>query len=170
MTDLKRRLATGWIAAAVLTVGGCGFRLRGSGGQSRLPFATIHIDFPDTSALGKELIRNIRAGSGTQLVDDPKAAQAIVELLSESRDKAILSLNTEGRIREYALLYKVRFRVTNAAGKELLGPTEITLKRDTSFNESQVMSKEKEEELLYRDMQRDLVQQLLRRLAALKPA
>ncbi|HJW54370.1 MAG TPA: LPS assembly lipoprotein LptE, partial [Burkholderiaceae bacterium] len=46
--------------------------------------------------------------------------------------------------------------------------TDITLKRDISFNESAVMAKENEEALLYRDMQSDLVQQLLRRLHAIK--
>jgi len=33
-----------------------------------------------------------------------------------------------------------------------------------------VLAKESEEALLYRDMQSDLVQQILRRLAAIKPA
>jgi LPS-assembly lipoprotein len=44
------------------------------------------------------------------------------------------------------------------------------LKRDISFNESQVMAKEHEEAMLYRDMQSDVVRQVLRRLSALKTA
>ena len=44
----------------------------------------------------------------------------------------------------------------------------LTLKRDIGFNESQVIAKEAEEELLYRDMQSDLVQQILRRMSALR--
>ncbi len=104
------------------------------------------------------------------MVTEPQTAQAIVELLSETREKIILSLNTQGRVREYSLLYKVRLRVKDNQGNELLAPTEIVLKRNISFNEAQIIAKEKEEELLYRDMQSDLVQQILRRLAALKPA
>lgn len=167
---MKRRIACAVVVAAAVLLSACGFQLRGSGNQANLPFATIYLNFPDTSSLGNELKRNLRAVDGTQVVTDAKAAQAIVDLLSESREKVILSLNTQGRVREYTLLYKVRFRVRNSKDKELLPPTEIVLKRDISFNEAQVIAKEKEEELLYRDMQTDLVQQILRRLAALKPA
>ncbi len=170
MIYMKRRHLFGLTIAAVVALSACGFQLRGSNGQANLPFATLHLAFPDSSALGHELKRNVRAGSGTQLVGDSKAAQATVELLSETREKVTSSLNTQGRIREYSLLYKVRIRVTDSQQKELLPPTEMVLKRDVSFNEDQVMAKEKEEELLYRDMQTDLVQQILRRLAALKPA
>ncbi|MFN0162016.1 MAG: LPS assembly lipoprotein LptE, partial [Burkholderiales bacterium] len=37
------------------------------------------------------------------------------------------------------------------------------------FNDTQVLAKESEEALLYRDMQTDMVQQVLRRLAATAP-
>jgi LPS-assembly lipoprotein len=59
--------------------------------------------------------------------------------------------------------------VIDAKGGQLLAPTEITLRRNLAFNEQQVLAKESEEALLYRDMQSDLVQQILRRLAAMKP-
>ena len=162
------KLALSFAAAASL--GACGFQLRGANGESRLPFKTMYLGIPETSALGTELKRYIRASGDTEVVSDPKAAEALLELLGESREKATLSLNTQGRIREYSLYYRVRFRVTDPKGKVLLAPTEIVLKRDISFNESQVIAKEKEEEMLYRDMQSDVVQQILRRLAALKTA
>jgi LPS-assembly lipoprotein len=155
------------LATAVM-LSACGFQLRGSNGQSTLPFKTVYVGFPENSPVGNELRRYIRATGETSVVNDPKAAQAVLELLSESREKAILTLNSQGRVREYSLLYKLRFRVKDAKEKELMPPTEIVLKRDITFNESQVMAKEKEEEMLYRDMQSDLVQQILRRLTALK--
>jgi LPS-assembly lipoprotein len=154
--------------AATVALSACGFQLRGASGQDALPFKTIYLSFPDTSPLGTELRRYIRAGGSTVVVTDIKAAEAVLEPLSESREKVILTLNTQGRVREYSLLYKLRFRVRDAGNKELLPPTEIVLKRDITFNESQVMAKEREEEMLYRDMQSDLVQQILRRLAAIK--
>jgi LPS-assembly lipoprotein len=156
--------------AAVLALSACGFQLRGSNGSASLPFKSVYVGLPETSQLGTELRRYIRGSDDTAVVDDPKAAQAILEVLSESRDKAVLSLNTQGRVREYSLTYRLRFRLTDSSGKELLPPTDIALKRDMSFNESQVMAKEKEEEMLYRDMQSDMVQLILRRLSALKSA
>jgi LPS-assembly lipoprotein len=156
--------------AATVMVSACGFQLRGSNGQNALPFKTVYLGFPENSPVGNELRRYIRATGDTTVVNDPKAAEALLELLAESREKKILTLNTQGRVREYSLLYRLRFRMVDAKQKELLPPTEIVLKRDITFNESQVMAKEKEEEMLYRDMQSDLVQQILRRMSALKTA
>lgn len=159
------------IALLVLaTLSACGFQLRGSAGQYRMPFTSIFLAFDDSSSLGTSLRRNLRGSDGVKVVTDPAKADARFEVLGESRGKTILSLNAQGRVREYLLTYTLSFRVLNAAGGEILGPTEITLKRALTFNETQVLAKESEEILLYRDMQADLVQQILRRLAAVAPA
>lgn len=163
-----KRLALVAVFAAVM-LSACGFQLRGADGKGTIPFKTIYLNVSESSPLGVELRRNIRAREA-KIVTEPKAAEATVDVLSETRDKSILTLNTQGRIREYSLVYRLRFRVTGAGGKELILPTEIVTKRDISFNESQAIAKEKEEELLYRDMQSDIVQQILRRLAALSTA
>jgi LPS-assembly lipoprotein len=161
-----------YVAALVtaLMLSGCGFKLRGSGGTANLPFKTIHVGLPDASPLGTELRRNIAAGDSTTIAADPKSAEAIVDVLSETRDKEILSLNSQGRVREHALLYRVVFRVRGENNSVLIPPTELVIRRSISFNESQVLAKETEEASLYRDMQSDMVRQILRRIAALKPA
>jgi LPS-assembly lipoprotein len=145
---------------------GCGFQLRGSGQQFMIPFKTVHLAIPENSPLTIELSRNI-LGQG-QIVSERKAAQATIEILSESRDKSILSLNSQGRVREFNLSYTVRFRVTDNESRELMPANEISLRRNINFNESQVLAKEAEETLLYKDMQSDLIQQLLRRIATIK--
>lgn len=159
-----------FLLAAVAALSACGFALRGSGGQFNMPFRSIYLAFPETSSLGTELRRNLRGGDAVDVVSEPARAEAQFEVLSEARGKSILSLNSQGRVREYLLTYTLVFRVRDAKGGELLGPTEINLKRPLTFNETQVLAKESEEALLYRDMQTDLVQQILRRLAAVKPA
>ena len=58
------------------------------------------------------------------------------------------------------------FRLVDKHGQEVIAPNEILLRRDLAFDDSQVLAKEQEEILLYRDMQGDLVQQLMRRLSA----
>ncbi len=156
--------------ALVLVLAGCGFHLRGAGDNYNFPFKSLYLGFAENSSLGIELSRNLRATGGVAIARDVKSADAIIEVLSETRDKVILSLNFQGRVREYSLTYSLRFLVKDQQGNQLLGPTEITLKRSISFNESQVLAKEAEESLLYKDMQTDLVQQLIRRLAAIKPA
>lgn len=166
---IQRRAFVALVAVTAVTLAGCGFQLRGSNGQSRLPFKKIFINVAESSPFGTQLKRYIRASGETEIVNDAKSADATLDILSEGRDRAVRSLNTQGRIREYTLFYKMRFKVRDAKEKELLAPTEIVLKRDVSYNESQAIAKEAEEELLYRDMQSDMVQQVLRRLVALKP-
>jgi LPS-assembly lipoprotein len=166
MTTLRKLV----LALALLAgLSACGFQLRGSDSQYNMPFKTIYLAFPDNSSLGTELRRNLRGSDKVVVVADPAQAEARFEVLSENRNKTILSLNSQGRVREYMLTYTLVFRVRDAKGMEVLGATEISLKRPLTFNESQVLAKESEEGLLYRDMQRDLVQQILRRLAAVKP-
>ena len=157
------------LVLVLASLSACGFALRGSGGTYSMPFKSIYLGFPDTSALGTELRRNLRGGDRVDVVADLGRAEARFEVLSENRSKSILSLNAQGRVREYMLSYTLVFRVLDNKGDELLSSTEIALKRPLTFNETQVLAKEQEEALLYRDMQTDLVQQIMRRLAAVKP-
>ncbi|UQV46622.1 hypothetical protein KIV45_06750 [Janthinobacterium lividum] len=150
----------------------CGFHLRGSNGSFMLPFATMYIGLPDTSPLAIGLKRYIRAIGSTEVVDTKDGADAVLEVLNDperNRTKTILSLNKNGRVQEYQLGYSINFRVVDKAGNQLLAPTTISLVRPITFDESQVLAKETEEAALYRDMRNDLVQQIMRRLAAIKP-
>jgi LPS-assembly lipoprotein len=163
-------LRAGALLLLAVALSACGFQLRGSNGQYHMPFQSIYLGFPDTSPLGIELRRNLRGGDAVVVVTDASKAEAKFDVLSETRGKSILSLNSQGRVREYLLTYTLVFRVRDAKDAELLGATEISLKRSIAFNETQVLAKETEEALLYRDMQSDLVQQILRRLSAIKRA
>jgi LPS-assembly lipoprotein len=161
------RLYAALLVAAL--VAGCGFKLRGSDGSYNMPFHSIYVGFPDTSGLGTELKRNLRAGDRVVIADRPEDAEASVQVVSESRGRQILSLNNLGRVREYLLTYTLSFQVVDTKGAVLLPPTVISLHRNLAFNEQQVLAKEAEANLLYRDMQSDLVQQIIRRVAAIKP-
>jgi len=146
-----------------LVTAACGFQLRG---QAKLPFETLYIDIPDISPLGTELKRNIIAATHTKLVRGRAEAQAILSVTSEERGKTILSFDTSGQVREFQLRYRLSFRVRDARGRDYLPQSEIRLTRDISYSNTQVLAKESEELLLFRDMQSDMVQQILRRLAA----
>jgi LPS-assembly lipoprotein len=147
------------LAATALLLASCGFHLRG---QATLPFESIYIS--GSPAFANQLARAVRAGSKTRITDNPKEAEATLQVLTEARERAILSLSSAGRVRELQIRYRVIFRVSDKAGKELLAANEILLKRDLLYNDSDVLGKEQEEALLYRDMQNDAVQQVVRRL------
>ena len=149
------------------TLGGCGFALRGS---ANLPYASLFIDLPANNALGAELARNLRAGTSTRIVERRSEAQAILQANAENRSKTILSLGSSGAVREFRLKYSFAWRVIDQNGTDIAAPGNLLIERDYSFNDNQVLAKESEEALLYRDMQTDMVQQVMRHLAAASPA
>ncbi len=156
------RTAVAVLAALVLA--GCGFQLRGT---ADLPFETIYVPNA-TAGVALDLKRNLQVGTRARVVDDPKEAQAILQFTEEAREKEILSLTGGGRVREFQLRYRVGFRVHDGKGREFVPPSTIRLTREVTFNDSAVLAKETEEQLLYRDMQADMVQQIMRRLANAK--
>ena len=154
-------------ALLCLLIAACGFQLRGS---ADMPFQTIYVP-ASSGGIGLELRRNIVAGTSAKVVDNAKQAEAVLEVTQETREKEILSLTATGRVREFQLRYRVGFRVNNGKGTDFVPPNTVTLVRDISFNDTDILAKEAEEQLLFRDMQSDMVQQIMRRLAAAsKPA
>jgi LPS-assembly lipoprotein len=155
------------ILALVLELAACGFRLRGT---ADLPFSTLFVPGA-TGGIALDLARNIRAGTNVKVVPEAKEAEAILQFTTEAREKEILSLTGAGRVREFRLRYRVGFRVHDGKGNDYVPQNTLELTRDVSFNDAEVLAKEAEEQLLYRDMQTDMVQQIMRRLAAAqKPA
>jgi LPS-assembly lipoprotein len=148
-----------------LLLGGCGFRLRGT---ADVPFDTLHIPEARTG-IGLDLKRNVEAGTNTRVVDDAKSAQAILQVTHESRGKQILTLTGTGAVREYQLRYQVSFRVHDGKGGEYVPTSTILLTRDMTYADAQILAKESEEQLLFRDMQSEAVHQIVRRLAAAQP-
>lgn len=156
-----------FVAILSLALAGCGFHLRG---QVTLPFDTLYVDGNVNSPFVNELKRAVQSGSHTQVVDNPSEAQAVLHVLGEARQKTILSLSSGGRVREFLLNYTVNYQLSDNKSKELLPSGAVSLKRDISFNDTEVLAKESEEALLYRDMQSDAVQQIIRRLRVAKLA
>jgi LPS-assembly lipoprotein len=148
-----------------LLLAGCGFRLRGT---ANVPFETIHVPGA-TTGIALDLKRYIEAGTRARVVDDPKAAQALLQVTEEARSREILSLTSAGRVREFQLRYRVGFRVHDGKGGEFVPASVIQLTRDMTYSDAEILAKEQEEQLLFRDMRTDMVQQILRRLASAKP-
>ena len=156
------------IVLLTATLAACGFHLRGSAG-SDLPYASMYIALPETAEVRVWLERYLRGSTNTKVSDDAKTATVTFQQLSDSRDKSILSIDARGRVREYRLQMRYRFRLVDAQGREIVAPQEISMNRDMTYDDSQVLSKSMEENLLWRDMTNDLVNQIMRRLSRIKP-
>ncbi len=156
------QLAVTLVSATALA--GCGFKLRGS---QHFVFTSIAVMPNPGAAVAQELRRAL--GTLVLAADQPPdQAQLVLTVANEQREKAVVGVNASGQVLEYQLRMRVQLRLRTGKGKELIEGVEISQQRDISFNESAVLAKEAEEALLYRDMQTDIVQQILRRLAKLQ--
>ena len=158
-------LLAGFVAAGL---SGCGFQLRQS---ADLPFKSLFLILPRQSALGTDLRRNLASNADLKVFTEAKdmaASEVVLDVMSEMRERVVVGLNASGQVRELQLRLKVKFRLRTPQGKNLIPEVELQQQRDLSFLESAALSKEIEEAMMYRDMQVDIVQQMLRRLAAVK--
>lgn len=153
------------LVAAVLT--GCGFQLRGSTPETRLGFESLYLDVPIGTPLERDL-RTVLRASSTQLTLDAKSAPVTLRVLSQAQEKKVLTLNAQGKVREFSLTYRVRFEVADASNRKLLQPPEIALQSILSYSEEQALAKEQEERMTFEDLRRDAVAQIMRQLARVK--
>lgn len=154
--------------AVNVALAGCGFKLRGS---QAFAFTRIAIMPNPGGAIAQELRRSFGNEVQVLATDEPLTrAQLVLTVADEQREKVVVGVNTSGQVREFQLRMRVRVRLITAKGKDLIAGDEILQRRDISYNETAALAKEAEEALLYRDMQSDIVQQILRRLVAVQAA
>lgn len=169
MNAARRRLLSVLGIAPALGLVGCGFALRQT---QNFPFKTLYGNFSENSPLGVEMRRNLLGSGQIDLVTDPKKmpdVDAILDILSELRQQVVVGMNASGQVREMQLRLRVSFRLRTPQGEEWIEPVELYQQRDLSFTETAALSKEIEMNMMYRDMQTDIVQQIMRRLSIVKP-
>lgn len=151
-------------AGAASLLAGCGFSLRRLDG---MPFATLYLDAPPASVAALRLRKLLGTDGSVKLVDKPADAEAVLTLAAEDRRRVILSLSGAGRVTEYRLEYRLQFSLAGKAGRPSFVPEQIELTRDFTYDDAQLLAKGAEEQLLYRDMEDDAVQRIVRRLRSL---
>ena len=163
---MQRRFCLTLLATGMtFGMAGCGFALRKA---PNFAFKSLFSPFAESSLLGTELKRSLESGGNVRVISDVRQidqADVILDVLQDQREKTVVAVNASGQVREFQLRIRFQFKLRSAKGKELIPTTEILQKRDISFNESAVLAKETEEGLLYREMQSDIIQQIMRRLA-----
>ena len=159
------------VAVAVALAGAlaaCGFHLRGDVTYS---FDTIFVNAAVSPPLSAELTRALSGASKAKVVESAAVAEVALDVPSVIDDKEVLSLSSGGSVREYQLVKRVSFRLHDKNGTDWMPAGEIVVRRSYTFNETQVLARDLQEQRLLREMQTDAVQQIVRRLqAAKKPA
>jgi len=147
---------------SVLLLSACGFHPRA---QLALPdsLGPIRVETADPySPLGLELAAALeRAGAGTAPAGAPSAA---LKITAEGWNTSPLSVDELARVREYITRYKVQFALVGADGKLLIEPQEIELSREYTYDITASAGSPAEQELIQRELRRDMQAAILRRL------
>jgi LPS-assembly lipoprotein len=159
------RRALGPAALAVL-LAGCGFQLRGS---YELPYASVFVSAASTSQVASNIRREL-TGTPTRVLPSGAGAEGQLNILEERRERQILSLSGAGRVREFELKTVVRYQLVDGKGAVLIPTSEIQLSRILTYDDTKIIAKQQEEAMLYADMDKDVVGQILRRMVAVKRA
>lgn len=172
----RRRLLLAASLCAAASLSACGFHLRGmQRGQAPedtlYAFRKVYCNVPAYSPLGIELRRQLQIGKELEYLTPPASpadADVVLDVYGERRYKLVVGTSATGQTREFQLRLSLKFRLRAPDGRELIPETEISQHRTMSYDEALALAKEAEEAQLYRDMQLTMVQQIVRRLAAVK--
>ena len=160
----QRLRRAGLLALAGGALAGCGFHLRQ---PPRMGFGRIALTgFEPRSPMAQELRRQL--GATARVVDSPGQAEVVLHALDDVRERSVVASTAAAQVRELQLRVKFNFRAGTPGGRELIPRVELLLSRDLSYRETAALAKEMEEAELFREMQADLAEQVLRRLASLK--
>lgn len=150
------------------SLAGCGFHLRGHNvGEKPFPFTSLYLKANSASPFIAELQNNLELYK-IKLAASSTTADLTLEIVAEGAQKRVLALSGAGQVLEYQLDYSVSFRAYDKQMQEWVPADVIALQRNLIYDVTQILAKEQEEQLLYRDMRSDAVQQILRRLSRAK--
>lgn len=161
---MKRR--TFLFAAPAAFVAGCGFQLRRVGD---MPFGSLYIDAPGGSVVAQRIGNSLARSGRVRLAPSPREAELVLKLGPEVRHKTILSLSGAGRVTEYRLALALTYSAHGREGQVWAVPETIELNRDMTYDDAQILAKDAEEQLLYRDMEENAALRILRRLQSVSP-
>lgn len=174
-------------SAAVIGLSGCGFELRRA---PNLAFKSVQLTgFAANSPLASELAKALE-DAGVSVVESTAAAAAqqnvpasgaassprilgthvVLQALSDTREQAVASITAFSQVRDLSVRTRFKFQLTRADGSSLIAPTELLLANDLPYDEKDALARIDESAAMHRAMQTDIVQQVMRRLAVVKPA
>lgn len=141
---------------------GCGFHLAGEGN-----FATelnnTHIQSTSSSnEMLRLLEKNLRSNQIN--VVDAESATALLRILHEETEKVVLTVDSDGKAREFELLLRITFEVKRVDNTVLLDQQVIDLNRDFVFDKSDLLGTNEEEQELFSEMRNDAAKLIVYRL------
>ena len=153
------------LLASLLLFAGCGFHVRGA---PDIPpeMARTYIDTDDRYSLFYRKLEAHLQQTGVQVVDSPANATAELVILADDTGQRVLSVSARNIPREYEVYYTIFYSVKSGESL-LMEPQEKTLTRDYTYDETRVLGKAREEDLLREAIADDLVRLVMFQLSSI---
>jgi LPS-assembly lipoprotein len=149
-------------AALAALAAGCGFHLQGAGNLPPAMTQTyVRTRAPHTEFL-KQLTDTLRV-RGADVVGGPEEAHAVLDISVDQTGQRILSVSARNIPREYEVFYSVTFSL-EIDGQKLLDDEQLTVTRSYTYDETQVLAKEAEQDILRDALAGDLARRVVRRI------
>ena len=149
---------------ALLSLSACGFHLRGEVALPRV-LANARIEASDQQSDFYSSLRASLTTAGTRF-DGPEGSAATIRILEDSVSERVLTVSARNTPTAYSLAYRIKVAV-EYEGKALLPAEEHTVSREYSFNEADLLAKQRESDILRQALADDLAALVMHRLAAL---
>lgn len=165
---LRRLLPCLMLTVAVL-LAGCGFKLRG---EVTLPpqMQFLRLEMVETGPrIRPGLVAALERG-GVTLVEDTEVPVAVMRIPVNVTATQALTISQQARVSEYTVRHRVELEIRGPDGAVLLPRDEIILERDFVFDRRDALGVAGQEETLLRDLEREMVRAILRRIENLELA
>jgi LPS-assembly lipoprotein len=165
---MNRVVLSGFLGFLMLSLAACGFQLRGS---ASVPEAlkTLYIQGVNTQQdefgieLKRALVRN-----GIRVVDDYEKGASLFTVLENRFERHVLSVGSDAKVREYEIETWVVYQVSDENGELIGNKQRVEARRDYQFDRGQILAMDEQERVLRDDLNKQMVQSILRRLSAMK--
>jgi len=154
------------LVVLALALSACGFHLRDA---LLLPqdLGPLRVVSPDPySPLAQSLSEALARAGAKPAAEGATGDVATLRVVSERWGNTPLSVDQFGRAQEYTLRYAVIFRLNRADGSDLVPQQAIELSRDYIFVPTNASGAEGEREILTKELRREMVASILRRIDA----
>ncbi len=137
-----------FIFTALISLMSCGYTLRGN---ISLPESVNNISvYSDTFSEVANELNLLLTDIGIQTSNEKSLKNFSIEIIYETLNKRQLSINKDGRVNEYELIYSVSYLINSPNGNK--NSDIITLYRDYSFNENKVLGTSEREDSIKKEM------------------
>jgi LPS-assembly lipoprotein len=165
MSRMPGPLLRALVLCLALLASGCGFRLQQ---PMSLPegVSRVALSAPDELTPFAVELRRALERAGAEVAASTGEADALIRVRHDRTGRRVLSVSARNTPTEYEVFYHVEYSIERG-GKEVLPAQRLELFRSFSFDESELLAKDREEELLREAMAHDLAGLVLRRFDTL---